>query len=604
MSNVKSGVKNAISANNKDQGKLLDIIRDVQLELGHISDEAVALVADSLKMSKVDVEGVITFYHFFTKNPTGKYTVYLNNSAVAVMMGRDQIAKAFEQETGCSFGMVTGDGQFGLYDTSCIGMNDQEPAAIINGKIFTSLTEDTVKKIVADMKSGKDVSDLIDAYGDGKNQSDLIKAMVNNNIIERGEVLFSEYEAGAALKKAVADASDKIIDAVKVSNIRGRGGAGFPTGMKWNFCKEAEAKKRFVLCNADEGEPGTFKDRVILTEIPEMLFEGMALAGMAINAEEGVLYLRAEYEYLKPYLENVLDEMTAKNLLGKNIAGKKGFNFTIKIQLGAGAYICGEESALIESAEGKRGEPRNRPPFPVQVGYKGYPTVVNNVETYCSVSRIIEKGAEWFAGIGTDQSKGTKVLSVSGDCAKPGIYEVNWGITVAELLQKVGATDTQAVVVGGPSGNIIGKEQYGKKICYSDLGTGGSIIVIGQNRDLLSIVHNFMEFFVEESCGWCVPCRAGNALLLNKLEKIIEGNASELDLKEIEELGNTVKSMSRCGLGQTSPNPILTTLQNMREIYTAKVKPGEDFVTQFDLSAAVQESCEAAGRKPNLKEHE
>ena len=396
---------------------------------------------------------------------------------------------------------------------------------------------------------------------------------------------------------------EDVIEQVKISNLRGRGGAGFPAGMKWGFTRDAAGDKKYIVCNADEGEPGTFKDRVILTEIPQMLFEGMAIAGYAIGADEGVLYLRAEYAYLKKYLEKVLDDLRKNNILGKKIAGKKDFNFDIKIKLGAGAYVCGEESALIESAEGKRGAPRNRPPFPAQYGYMGKPTSVNNVETFCSAARIVLEGGEWYAKMGTAQSKGTKLLSVSGDCKKPGIYEVEFGMTVQTLLEEVDGRTAVAVQVGGPSGTCIGKKDFGRRICFDDLATGGSVIIIGPNTDLLGVVHNFMEFFVEESCGWCVPCRAGNVILLNKLEKIMKGHGTETDLKELEDWCLIVKGMSRCGLGQTSPNPIYTTIQNFREIYEAKLLKDTDYATEFDLAAAVKDSCEYAGRKPNIGEH-
>lgn len=602
MASLDAVVKQVVSKYKNDKTRLMDIITDVQSELGCVSDEAVVQIAKQLDISKVDVEGVITFYHFFTKTPRGKYTVYLNNSAVANMKGRAAVAKAFEDAAGCSFGRTTSDGLIGLYDTSCIGMNDQEPAAIINGVVFTNLTPDKAKEIVAGIKAGKDVKSLVKEYGDGANQSDLIRAMVKNNIMRKGPVLFAPYEQGSAIKAALSKKPEDVIEEVKIANLRGRGGAGFPTGMKWEFCRKAEGAKHYVICNADEGEPGTFKDRVILTELPHMLFEGMAIAGYAVGANEGIIYLRAEYLYLKKYLEKVLDDLRAKNILGKNIAGK-GFDFDIRIQMGAGAYVCGEESALIESAEGKRGEPRNRPPFPVQKGYLGYPTTVNNVETLCCAVRIMLEGGEWFAKMGTAQSKGTKLLSVSGDCQNPGIYEVEFGITISTLLEMVGGRTAKAVQIGGPSGTCIGKKDFGRRICFDDLATGGSIIVIGPDRDLFEIVHNFMDFFVEESCGWCVPCRAGNVILKQKLEKIMSGKASTKDIQELEEWCKIVKATSRCGLGQTSPNPIYTTIQNFREMYEAKVKKDTDYVSTFDLLAAVEESCKAAGRIPKVEEH-
>ncbi len=604
MGNISEVVKKSANNYQKDPTKMLDVIRDVQAELGQVAEEAIAEIAKEMNVSAVDVEGVVTFYHFFSKTPVGKYAVYLNNSAVAVMMGCAEVAKAFEKEAGCKFGEVTSDGKIGLHYTADIGMNDQEPAAIINDVIFTSLTSDKVKAIVADMKAGKNIQDTVKEFGDGKNQDALIKSMVKNNIQKKGAVLLAPFESGTALKKAVAMTPEAVIEEVKISNLRGRGGAGFPTGMKWDYTRQSAGDKKYIVCNGDEGEPGTFKDRVLFTERAEMLFEGMAIGGYAIGADEGLLYLRGEYMYLKKYLENVLETMRKNGVLGKNAAGKSGFNFDIKIQMGAGAYICGEESALIESAEGKRGEPRNRPPFPAQKGFMGKPTSVNNVESFCSAARIILEGGAWFAKMGTAQSKGTKLLSVSGDCKKPGIYEVEFGTTVQTLLEECDGRTAKAVQVGGPSGVCIDKAKFSNRICFDDLATGGSIIVIGPDRDILEVVHNFMEFFEEESCGWCTPCRVGNQLLLHKLEKVMHGHGTESDLQEMEKWCVTVKSMSRCGLGQTSPNPIQSTLRNFRGLYEAKIQKGKEFVTEFDMAAAVKESCAAAGRKPNLEGHE
>ncbi len=603
MGNISEVVKKCANNYQKDPTKMLDVIRDVQAELGQVSDAAIAEIAREMNVSSVDVEGVVTFYHFFSKEPVGKYAVYLNNSAVSVMMGCYEIAKAFEKEVGCKFGEVSSDGKIGLHYTADIGMNDQEPAAIINGVMFTSLTADKVKAIVADMKAGKAARDIVKDFGDGKNQSALIKAMVNNNIQKKGAVLFAPFTAGSALKKAVSMTPEQVIEQMKISNLRGRGGAGFPTGMKWDYTRQSPGEKKYIVCNGDEGEPGTFKDRVIFTEIPEMMFEGMAIGGYAIGADEGLLYLRGEYMYLKNYLEDVLSKMRQAGTLGKNAGGKQGFNFDIKIQMGAGAYVCGEESALIESAEGKRGEPRNRPPFPAQRGFMGKPTSVNNVESFCSASRIMLEGGEWFAKMGTAQSKGTKLLSVSGDCKKPGIYEVEFGTTIQTLLEECEGRTAKAVQVGGPSGVCVDKSKFGQRICYDDLATGGSVIVIGPNRDILEVVKNFMEFFEEESCGWCTPCRVGNQLLLHKLEKVMHGHGTEADLKDMEQWCVTVKSMSRCGLGQTSPNPIQSTLKNFREVYEAKIQKGKEFVTEFDMAAAVKESCAVAGRKPIVEEH-
>ncbi len=595
-------VNNIIEKFNRDEARLMDIMLDIQAEFGLISDEVVTLIAEGLNISSVDVKQTLSFYHFFSQKSRGKYTIYLNDSAVANMMGRAEVARAFEEECKCEFGSVTEDGQIGLYDTACIGMNDQEPAAIINGTIFPKLSESCVKDLVKGMKEGKCVTEMMGEYGDGKNGNDLLKSMVKNNIMKRGDVLFSDYESGSAIKKLVTMTPKEVIGEVKASHIRGLGGAGFPTGMKWDFCSMSEGDERYVLCNADEGEPGTFKDRVILTELPNLIFEGMTIAGYAIGAKEGILYLRQEYHYMKAYLESVINKLREENFLGKDIAGKSGFDFDIRIQFGAGAYVCGEESALIESCEGKRGEPRNRPPFPVQKGYLQKPTVINNVETLSSIVKIIENGGEWFSMMGTKETAGTKLLSVSGDCKYPGVYEVEWGIRVRDLLEMVGADDTYAVQVGGPSGICISKKDFKRTICFEDLPSGGSIIIVGKQRNLINdIVCNFMDFFIDESCGSCAPCRSLPVILKNKLQKLIDGNGVLSDLNDLENWGKNMKVANRCGLGQTAANPILSTLNNFREDYEALIENKEkDFDTGFDLNAAVAASCEAVGRNPQI----
>jgi [NiFe] hydrogenase diaphorase moiety large subunit len=422
--------------------------------------------------------------------------------------------------------------------------------------------------------------------------------MVKNNIRKAGPVTLGEYNLGAGLGKALNLKPQEIIGIIKDSKLRGRGGAGFSTGMKWDFCSR-EQGDHYVLCNADEGEPGTFKDRVLLTESAHMLFEGMAIGGLAIGAQTGILYLRNEYTYLKAYLESVLVDLRNKSILGKNILGK-GFAFDIRIQFGAGAYVCGEESALIESSEGKRGEPRNRPPFPVQKGYKNKPTIVNNVETFCSATRILEKGSEWYKALGTMESSGTKLLSVSGDCKFPGVYEIEWGLSLKQLLEMVGATDVQAVQVAGPSGICVPPSQFDRKIALEDLPTGGSMIVIGKHRDILKdVVLNFMEFFADESCGSCVTCRSFNMILTSSVKKVIDNKAIKKDIDDMLAWSEILRKTTRCGLGQTSSNPITTTIKNFRELYDSKVKV-LDYTSDFDMAESVKESCEVVGRSANV----
>lgn len=391
----------------------------------------------------------------------------------------------------------------------------------------------------------------------------------NKSVIFDRENLNKEKPLEFLFKTLKMSPSDLILE-VRESGLKGRGGAGFPTGTKWMLASAAVSDKKFVVCNADEGEPGTFKDRVLLDEFPDLVFYGMIMCGYAIRAQKGFVYLRGEYRYLLDKLLKYLDKMREENLLGKNIL-KSGFDFDIEIRLGSGAYVCGEESALIESLEGHRGESRNRPPFPVNTGYMGHPTVVNNVETFATVPVIISRGAEWFTTVGTNNSKGTKLISVSGDCKEPGVYEVPFGITIHDILKLVKAENTKAVQVGGASGHCVPKEQFDRALSFEDLSTGGSIMIFNESRDMLHVLKNFMEFFVEESCGQCTPCRIGNVKLLEGVEKVEAGDCALSYIKELIELGKTMQLASKCGLGQSSPNPFISIMTNFEnEIFSQR----------------------------------
>jgi [NiFe] hydrogenase diaphorase moiety large subunit len=464
--------------------------------------------------------------------------------------------------------------------------------------VVTYLSTDKAREIVKTLKKTKDPNKLVHRLGDGNNANPLVKSMVHNNIRKKGDIIFADYPDGAGLKKALAMHEVEVINEVKTARLRGRGGAGFPAGMKWEFTRGAEDPEKYIICNADEGEPGTFKDRVLLTDYPSRTFEGMTIAGYAIGAQQGIMYLRAEYAYLEDFLNDILEKRRKDGLLGKSVLGKKGFDFDIRIQMGAGSYVCGEETALISSCEGTRGDPKNRPPFPAQKGYLGHPTCVNNVETYCAVVRLLDMGAGWFSSLGSKGSSGTKLLSISGDCQSPGVYEYPFGISIKEMLSDAGAEDAVAVQIGGPSGQMIGKDDFRRTICYDDLATGGSIMVFGPERNILKVVDYFMEFFIEESCGYCTPCRVGNVLLKNYLEKIMDGKGEAADLDTMKSLGEAVKTTSRCGLGQTSPNPILTTLEKFRSEYEKLLKaPEGEFRPSFDISAVLQDAQAITGRK-------
>ena len=380
-----------------------------------------------------------------------------------------------------------------------------------------------------------------------------------------GPVIFSDYKRGDAIKKVITMSREDILFELKESKLKGRGGAGFPTSTKWMLTAASKSDKKFLVCNADEGEPGTFKDRVLLIEYPELVFDGMVAGGYTIGAQQGILYLRGEYEYLLKSLQSYLEEMRKDNLLGKNILEKEGFDFDISIFLGSGAYVCGEETALIESLEGHRGEPRNRPPYPISTGYLGKPTSVNNVETLCAVAHIIIKGGQWFCKFGTDKSSGSKLFSVSGDCEKPGVYELPWGTKVSELLELVDAKNTKAVQIGGASGICIPKSQFTRTFAYEDVATGGSVMIFNECRDMLHVLKNFMEFFVDESCGQCTPCRIGNVKLLEGVEMIENGTYTFAHIHKLKELGRTMQVASKCGLGQSSPNPFISILENFND---------------------------------------
>ena len=418
------------------------------------------------------------------------------------------------------------------------GCRDQAPGALINDVPVTYLSSDKAREIVRELRRHMDPRRLVHKEGDGNNAHPLIHSMVRNNARGVGAILYTPYNRGEAVHKALSISPKEVIRAIKTARLRGRGGAGFPTGMKWEFARNAPGDSKYVICNADEGEPGTFKDRVLLTERSDRLFAGMTIAGYAIGAANGILYLRAEYEYLRPFLEAQLEQRREDGLLGKNVLGREDFDFDIRIQMGAGAYVCGEETALIASCLGGRGDPRNRPPFPASEGYRGFPTIVNNVETLCCVTKILEEGPATFCEYGTRQSAGTKLLSISGDCLRPGVYEVPFGVTLREVLELCGARGTRLPSrSAGRAARWSGESDFDRQICFDDLPTGGSMMVFGPDRDLLEIVENFMDFFVEESCGYCTPCRVGNVLLRETLQSVRSGRAEPQDLENLREPG-------------------------------------------------------------------
>lgn len=582
-------IESILERHHSDKTRLMDMLWDIQRQQGFIGDEAIAALSGGLNMSRHDIRETLTFYHFFLDKPSGKHRIYLADTVIARMHGYDEIREALEQACGCAFGSVDASGIFSLHDTNCIGLSDQEPAMMVDEVVFTHLTPEKVRDIVSRLRQGESLDNIVNPQGFNPGEAAYVDALVKDNIRSRGAVFFKENrDYPALLEKVLEWLPDEVIEEMTLSGIRGRGGAGFPTGLKWRLGRDAEGDEKYVICNADEGEPGTFKDRVLLTRSPGDVLLGMIIAAWAIGSRHGIIYLRAEYWYLKAYLERQIQAFRDAGLLGERILGRD-FDFDIRIQMGAGAYVCGDETALIESCEGKRGTPRVKPPYPIQQGYLGMPTCVNNVETFAAASRILEEGGAWFSAMGTEESTGTRLLSVSGDCKYPGIYEIEWGITLNDVLEKVGA-EAMAVQVSGPSGECVSVAQDGGRLfCYSDLSCNGSLMIFDQSRDLLEVVRNFMRFFVDESCGICVPCRAGGVDLYHKIRLIIAGRATAGDLEEIRSWGTLMHETSRCGLGTTAAKPLLTTLEKFPALYQQKMAESEGgLLPSFDLKKALQ----------------
>ncbi len=594
----KSEILEICAAFDNDRHRMMDILHEVQDRYRWISPETMEVIAEATDLSRIQVEGVASFYTFFSLTPKGKVTIRLCNDIIDRFSGLDDVVRVFETVLGIKVGETSEDGAFSLEVTPCIGMCDQAPAAMINDVVVTKLTRDKAREIATALKNGDNPEKIAVPGFTPSSPHERATRMVDNNIRHAGESLLGPVPLDAGLNKAVSMTPTQIITTVEESGLRGCGGAGFVTGRKWRFASGGEAERRFIICNADEGEPGTFKDRVLLTERPHLLIEGMTIAARAVGAREGIIYLRGEYAYLKSLIEEVLEQRRANGLLGKGILGVRNFNFDIRIQMGAGAYVCGEEGALISSCEGLPGEPKTRPPFPVTSGFLGYPTVVNNVETFCHAARILDKGAKWFFDMGTESSHGTKLFSVSGDCLNPGIYELSYGHTIWELLRMVGAEDAAAVQVGGPSGTMIGRDSFDRKLAFDDLATGGAIIIFNGTRNILEIVEYYMSFFVHESCGYCTPCRVGNVFLQKAVAKFRKGLANPEDIQYLRELASTIIETSRCGLGVTAPNPVLTTLKSFPLIYSTMTKPNKDGIRDsFDIQSAIDDARKIAKRR-------
>jgi [NiFe] hydrogenase diaphorase moiety large subunit len=531
---------------------ILQTLIDLQEEYRELSQVVLQEVAHAYNVHPAEIQGTASFYSFLkTEEKYGKYIVRLCRTISCELKGKERIAKQLENELGIKFGETTSDGMFTLEYCNCLGMCDQGPAIMVDGCLIPKVKPAHVPAIIDSCRRG------------ALNQE--FDTTIVSNVVKKGPLLTEEFYPGKVITDSLGKTSEEILEMIEKSELRGRGGAGFSTGLKWKLAAKEESPQKFVICNADEGEPGTFKDRYILHREVHRVIEGMTIAARCIGANKGYIYLRGEYSYLKDMIEDAIIARKEKGLLGDKIGGLEGFDFDIDIRMGAGAYICGEETALIESLEGKRGEPRNRPPYPVDTGFMNNPTIVNNVETFLNVTLICEKGVEFFKEYGTSRSTGTKFFSVSGDIEKAGIYELPFGITIAQLMKEVGCRDAKAVQVGGAAGVCIPSRDFDKIIAYEAIPTGGSIIIFNDKRDMLDIAQNFMEFFVDESCGQCTPCREGTTKILEGIKILKQGKCSIAYLNKLKELAKTVEMASKCGLGQLSMKAFLSIVNNFQD---------------------------------------
>jgi NADH-quinone oxidoreductase subunit F len=544
---------------------LLPILWDVQTAFGHIDAAATQAISHTLRVPAADIYGVISFYSLFHDHPTGKTTAYICTDPSCGLAGADQTLDAVCQRLNIRPGQTTADGEYTIGHTTCLGLCDHAPASLIfqrgvGQRSYAPITD--IDCLLTDCESVR--HRMI-----GGEPRELLAGFVEH----RAQRL-DEYGDYAGLRKAIARMTpDSVIAEVEASKLIGRGGAAFPTGMKWKLTRQSPAQPHYMVCNADESEPGTFKDRVLMEGKPHLLLEGIAISGYAIGAQVGYLFLRGEYPEAARSLQTAIEEAEAAGLLGERIMGSD-FSFRIELRRGAGAYICGEETALFEAIEGKRGFPRVKPPYPTTFGLFGKPTSVNNVETLCAIPLIIKNGADWFRQYGTEGSAGTKLVSVSGHVKRPGVYEIMPGVTLRDFLEHhcgglVGRLQT--VLMGGAAGTFLTPEEIDVPMTFENLRAigstfgSGAIVVFNDTVDLRDVLLRLGRFFQHESCGKCFPCQLGTQRQLEILERLpfpLPGDSDRL-----RDIGLTMTEASLCGLGQTAASAVLSAMKHWPEMF-------------------------------------
>jgi NADH-quinone oxidoreductase subunit F len=530
---------------------LLPALHAAQKHYGWLPQEVAADIATALKVPLADVHGVIEFYSLFYNEPIGKRVIRVCTDPACALKGADEVLNHLCVHHGIQPDQTTPDAVTTIERAPCLGLCEHAPAALVDEQAET------------------DISPKLNHYNLGRPRSLVYGSLrlLTKNCDHKTTSLvdYGKYEA---LKKAKTMKPSDVIAEIKASGLVGRGGAAFPTGIKWEGAANAPGNEKYVVCNADESEPGTFKDRVLLLDDPHRTIEGMCIAAYAIGASKGYIYLRGEYPYILPVLENALTEAHEAGYLGRA--------FDIEIRLGAGAYICGEETALFESIEGKRGFPRVKPPFPTTHGLFGKPTAINNVETLCNVPLIIEKGADEYRKIGTEKSPGPKLFCVSGDVEKPGLYEVPFGVTLHELLEMAGCETFQAVLFGGAAGAFATPDQADVKLTFEDLRAAGLplgsgvITVFDESRDLRDVLARLGKFFAHESCGKCYPCQMGTERQMEILDRIAKGKMKDGDVERLQDIGWTMTDASLCGLGQTASSAVLSAMKQFPELFDSR----------------------------------
>jgi NADH-quinone oxidoreductase subunit F len=549
-----------------------------QDEFGWLSDALLEEIARRLDLNMTEVTETLAYYSMLRRKPAGKYHIQVCTNISCMLRGGNELYEHVQKRLGIGNREVQKSGTFSLEEVECIGACSGAPAMQVNYDFHEELDADKVDAILEQLEAGR-VPKPVPVISGALHPRDPAEVVViskrfgiaNSTKIDT----YLQNDGYKALKKALTEMSpDAIIDEVKKSSLRGRGGAGFPTGLKWSFVPKDTSKPKYVLCNADESEPGTSKDRPLLELDPHQLIEGTVIAGRAIGSNQGYIYIRGEYRYLIGIVDAALAEAYAKGYLGKNILGT-GFDFELWTHTGAGAYECGEESALMESLEGKRGYPRIKPPFPAVVGLYGCPTVINNVETLSTVPAIINGGGEWYAGLGTPKNGGTRLYSISGHVNKPGIYELPLGFPLRKLIYEVAGgmrngKQLKAVIPGGSSCPLLSADEIDVAMDYdsvakigSMLGSGGTV-VMDEDTCMVDVARRIIHFYAHESCGWCIPCREGTAWLRKVLDRFHEGHGQAEDIPLIDELSKNMLGRTFCALGDAAALPTMSIVKKWR----------------------------------------